>query len=140
MSRDFTRKLQEAAQRGVPEPEQRITLNEYMELVRERPTIAATSYQRVYDMIDARGRMPGAAKDDPLTYGFFADELFGLDSVLEKLVGYFESAGLGHETRKRILLLWGPPGGAKSTIAAMLKRGLEAYSATGRRPGRRLAS
>lgn len=130
MSDDFTRALEEAARKGAAEPDQRLDLNQYMELVRTRPTIASSSYQRVYDLIAARGRRPGATKDDPPTYDFFAAELFGLDPVLEKLVGYFESAGLGHETRKRILLLWGPPGGAKSTIVAALKRGLELYSRT----------
>lgn len=130
MSDDFTRALEEAARKGAAEPDQRLDLNQYMELVRTRPTIASSSYQRVYDLIAARGRRPGAMKDDPPSYDFFAAELFGLDAVLEKIVGYFESAGLGHETRKRILLLWGPPGGAKSTIVASLKRGLELYSRT----------
>jgi len=130
MPSDFSQRLQEAARQGVTAPEERIGLNQYMELVRERPTIAASSYQRVYDLIAAQGVTPGAGRDEAPSYGFFADELFGLDPVLEKLVSYFESAGLGHETRKRILLLWGPPGGAKSTIAASLKRGLEAYSRT----------
>ena len=130
MSREFTRKLEEAAQQGATEPEARISLNEYMGLVHERPTIAASSYQRVHDMIAARGWTPAASKHEAPRYEFFASELFGLDPVLERLTGYFESAGMGHETRKRILLLWGPPGGAKSTIAAALKRGLEAYSRT----------
>ncbi len=130
MSEDFAKALEERARQGVAESGQRIDLNQYMELVKARPTIASSSYQRVFDMIAAKGRTPGATKDDPPSYGFFSAELFGLDPVLEKLVAYFESAGLGHETRKRILLLWGPPGGAKSTIAAALKRGLEAYSAT----------
>jgi serine protein kinase len=45
-------------------------------------------------------------------------------------VRYFETAAQGHETRRRILLLWGPPGGAKSSVAAMLKRGLEDWTQT----------
>ena len=49
---------------------------------------------------------------------------------LDRVVRYFETAAQGHETRRRILLLWGPPGGAKSSIAALLKRGLEAWSRT----------
>src|SRR3954465_5221669 len=130
MSDGFSQRLQEAALQGVAGPEERIGLNQYMEIVRGHPTIASSSYQRVYDMIAAQGVTPGSGRDEATSYGFFADELFGLDPVLEKLAGYFESAALGHETRKRILLLWGPPGGAKSTIAASLKRGLESYSRT----------
>lgn len=46
------------------------------------------------------------------------------------MVRYYETAAQGHETRRRILLLWGPPGGAKSSVAALLKRGLEQWTAT----------
>jgi len=61
-------------------------------------------------------------------YGFFADELFGIERPLQHLVDYFASAARRLEVRKRILLLMGPVGGGKSTIVSMLKRGLEEYS------------
>ena len=65
-----------------------------------------------------------------MSYNFFSPSLFGLDVPLERVVRYFETAAQGHETRRRILLLWGPPGGAKSSVAALLKRGLEGWTAT----------
>src|SRR6266704_849409 len=61
-------------------------------------------------------------------YKFFDGEIFGLDKPLQQVVEYFSSGAQRLEVRKRILLLMGPVGGGKSTIVALLKRGLEAYS------------
>jgi serine protein kinase len=46
-----------------------------------------------------------------------------------ELVDLFRSAAEGYGTDKRILLLHGPVGSSKSTIARLLKKGLEHYSA-----------
>ena len=93
------------------------------------PSIAATAHERIFQMIRAAGWQPGLHAGET-SYGFFAADLYGLDVPLERIVRYFETAAQGHETRRRILLLWGPPGGAKSSVAALLKRGLEAWTAT----------
>ncbi|MCW2952287.1 MAG: protein prkA [Conexibacter sp.] len=124
---DFHRALSEAAKQGPAEPSESISVNEYIERVAAHPSIAATAHQRIHDMIRAAGSRPGKHAGETC-HDFFAAELFGLDVPLDRVVGYFETAAQGHETRRRILLLWGPPGGAKSTVAAMLKRGLEAWS------------
>jgi len=126
---DLRQALELASQQGNAQSEHVIGLNEYIELVKVNPTIAATAHQRIYDMVTAAGSAPGAQPEET-SFNFFADELFGMDVPLERLVRYFDSAAQGHETRRRILLLWGPPGGAKSSVAAMLKRGMEAYSRT----------
>ena len=47
-----------------------------------------------------------------------------------KLVSFFKSAAMGYGTEKRVLLLHGPVGSAKSSIARLLKKGLEHYSKT----------
>ena len=47
-----------------------------------------------------------------------------------QLVNTFKSAALGYGTERRVILLHGPVGSAKSTIARLLKRGLEEYSRT----------
>lgn len=126
---NFKTSLADAAKQGRSEPTEVISLNEYIDRVAERPTIAATAHQRIYDMIKAAGSTDGLHVGET-SYNFFKDELFGLDVPLERLVRNFETAAQGHETRRRILLLWGPPGGAKSTVATMLKRGLEHWSRT----------
>src|SRR5712692_5791946 len=54
--------------------------------------------------------------------------VFGLDIPLMKLVNVFKSAAQHYGTEKRVLLLHGPVGPSKSTIARLLKKGLEAYA------------
>src|SRR3989440_5709779 len=58
------------------------------------------------------------------------DAVFGLDEPLEHLVNAFKSAAKGYGIEKRVLLLHGPVGSSKSTIARLLKKGLEQYSAS----------
>ena len=46
------------------------------------------------------------------------------------MVNAFKSAAKGYGIEKRVLLLHGPVGSSKSTIARLLKQGLERYSGT----------
>jgi len=106
------------------------TFADYIELLRRDPTPAMTAHARVYDMIVAQGV---EEIGDRKRYKFFENEIYGLDRTIEKLVEeYFHSAARRLDVRKRILLLMGPVSGGKSTIVAMLKRGLEQYSRTPR--------
>ena len=112
--------------------EQRIawsgTFAEYVELVRRDPTIARLAHARIYDMITEAGIETDARGQH--TYAFFADEIYGIEGALDQIVEYFHSAAQRLEVRKRILLLMGPVGGGKSSIVALLKRGLERYTRT----------
>ncbi|AOV06808.1 PrkA family serine protein kinase [Sporosarcina ureilytica] len=104
------------------------TFAEYLDIVKERKEVAQTSHSRVYNMIKSAGI---TEKNGNRAYHFFDDEIFGLEKSIEKLVEeYFHPAAKRLDVRKRILLLMGPVSGGKSTIATMLKRGLEAYSKT----------
>ena len=126
---NFKQALADAAKQGPVVKPELITLNEYVDRVAAMPSIAATAHERIFQMIRAAGWTPGLHAGET-SFGFFAADLFGLDVPLERIVRYFETAAQGHETRRRILLLWGPPGGAKSSVAGLLKRGLEAWTAT----------
>ena len=53
------------------------------------------------------------------------DAIFGLDIPLMRLVNVLKSAAYGYGTEKRVLLLHGPVGSSKSTIARQLKSGME---------------
>jgi serine protein kinase len=66
--------------------------------------------------------------DDPFDDG--ADAVFGIDVHLMKLVRVLHAAALGYGPERRVLLLHGPVGSAKSTIARLLKKGIEHYSRT----------
>ncbi|WP_026675098.1 PrkA family serine protein kinase [Alkalihalobacterium bogoriense] len=104
------------------------TFAEYLEMVKERPHIAQTAHSRVYNMIKDAGV---EEVDDKKEFKFFSDQMYGIEDSIEKLVEeYFHSAAKRLDVRKRILLLMGPVSGGKSTLVAMLKRGLEQYSRT----------
>ena len=50
--------------------------------------------------------------------------------ALMRLVNIIKSAALNYGAERRVLLLHGPVGSAKSTIVRLLKKGLEVYSQT----------
>jgi serine protein kinase len=104
------------------------TFEDYIKIVKARPETARTAHARVYDMIASHGIVE---ENGVRKYKFFENEIFGLDSTLEKLVEeYFHSAARRLDVRKRILMLMGPVSGGKSSIVTLLKRGLEEYSKT----------
>lgn len=104
------------------------TFLDYLDLVKKRPEITRLAHARIYDMIVSAGVKN---TENGKKYAFFESEIFGLDKTLERLVeDYFHSAARRLDVRKRILLLMGPVSGGKSTIVALLKRGLERYTRT----------
>ena len=114
------------------------SFEEYLKLVREKPQVCRTAYQRVYDMILSHGREEYIDnKKKIVRYNFFKDEqdggrdaIFGLDIPLMRLVNVFRAAALEYGTEKRIILLHGPVGSSKSTIVRLIKKGIERYSRT----------
>ncbi|MCC2679892.1 MAG: serine protein kinase [Pseudobdellovibrio sp.] len=112
------------------------TFNEYLDLVKANPKITRNAYQRMYDMILEKGTEEYIDfKKHVIRYKFFddaenggKDAVFGLDVQLMKLVNVLKAAALGYGTEKRVILLHGPVGSAKSTICRRLKKGLEEYS------------
>jgi len=111
---------------------------QYLDVVKKDPRVARNAFQRVYEMVLSHGTESYTEYKKNIThYKFFEDPIedgkdaaFGLDVHLMKLVNFLKSAAYGYGTEKRVLLLHGPVGSAKSTIARMLKKGLEAYSKT----------
>ena len=77
----------------------------------------------------ARAR-PGGGSDSLKARELFRRELFGIDEPLSRVVDYFKAAAAGSDVGSRLLLLLGPPSGGKSTLAILMKRGLEEYSRT----------
>ncbi len=111
---------------------------DYLELVRENPGIARNAYQRLYDLVVSYGSTDYTEYkkqiarfkffDDPFDNG--ADAVFGIDVQLMKLVRVLHAAALNYGPERRVILLHGPVGSSKSTIARLFKKGLEAYSRT----------
>ena len=114
------------------------SFDEYLDIVREHPEVTRSAYQRLYDMIMSHGTDEVFEhKEKIIRYRFFndyaakhGDGIFGLDRPLMQLVNAFKSAAKGYGTERRVLLLHGPVGSSKSTIARLIKRGLEDYART----------
>lgn len=114
------------------------TFAEYLEIVKQRPEVTRSAFQRLYDMITSYGSYQvGHPKEGLIRYRFFDDPagdghdaIFGLTRSLTELVNVLKSAALKYGTERRVLLLHGPVGSSKSTIARLMKRGLERYSRT----------
>jgi serine protein kinase len=114
------------------------SFEDYLNLVRQNPKVTRTAFQRIYEMILSYGKTEYIDnKKKLIRYHFFSDErfggrdaIFGLDVPLMKLVNVFKSAAQHYGTERRVLLLHGPVGSSKSTIARLLKKGMEEYSRT----------
>jgi serine protein kinase len=88
-----------------------------------------TSHEYIWDMLLWHGRT-SEGTDTEKARELFKRELFGVDEPLGRVVDYFKAAAAGSDVGRRLLLLLGPPSGGKSTLAILLKRGLEEYSRT----------
>ncbi|MBI2343209.1 MAG: serine protein kinase [Deltaproteobacteria bacterium] len=114
------------------------SFGQYLTLFAGNPKVARSAFQRIYDMILSHGTEEYYEYKKKITrYRFFSDPfthghdaIFGLDIPLMKLVNFFQSAARRYGTERRILLLHGPVGSAKSTVVRLLKKGLEQYSRT----------
>ncbi|HMI90939.1 MAG TPA: serine protein kinase [Polyangiales bacterium] len=114
------------------------SFEDYLRIVQERPEVTRNAFQRVYDMIVSYGEeeyMDSKKKlirypffKDPIDHG--KDAIHGLDIPLMRLVHVLQAASQGYGPERRIILLHGPVGSSKSTIARLLKKGLESYSRT----------
>ncbi len=112
------------------------TFLEYLEQVKQDPSLANLSHRRMYDMMAVPGFTEINPENDPRTqrlygdepirvYNFFKDEFFGMERTLDKIVRYFHSAAMGGEESRQVLYLMGPVGSGKSSLVERFKRGLE---------------
>lgn len=112
------------------------SFEDYLDIVKKDPNVTRTSFQRLYDMVLSYGSenyRDNKKKivhynffDDPVDNGY--DSIFGLDIPLMRLVNVLKSAAYSYGTEKRVILLHGPVGSSKSTIARLFKKGLQRYS------------
>ena len=114
------------------------SLEDYLKLVQDTPRVTRNAFQRIYDMILSHGMDEYSEHKKRITrYRFFRDDkyngrdaVYGIDQSLNHLVDIFKSASRNYGTERRVILLHGPVGSAKSTIVRLLKKGLEEYSHT----------
>lgn len=112
------------------------TLLDYLEKVKEDPSITKLAHERLYGRIMAAGTTSIAETDNlklkrlfkvnsVKIYNFFADEFFGMEYTVEAIVRYFKSASMRGEESRQVLYLMGPVGSGKSSLVEKLKRCLE---------------
>src|SRR5262245_12715696 len=114
------------------------SFEDYLKLIQDNPRVTRNAFQRIYDMILSYGIEEHVEHKKKITrYRFFRDEMhhgrdavYGIDQSLNHLVDIFKSASRNYGTERRVILLHGPVGSAKSTIVRLLKKGLEEYSRT----------
>jgi len=104
----------------------------YLVEVQRDPRLARNAYQRLFDTIVSYGVDASPAEsgrpphyhffDDPFDEG--RDAIFGIEHSLAELVSHLRAAAYSLGPERRVLLMHGPVGSSKSTIARLLKRGL----------------
>jgi serine protein kinase len=112
------------------------SFEDYLKLIQENPRATRNAFQRIYDMLLSHGVEEHVEHKKKITrYRFFRDyahngrdAVYGIDQSLSHLVDIFKSASRNYGTERRVILLHGPVGSAKSTIVRLLKKGLEEYS------------
>ena len=111
-----------------------MSFEDYLSLVYEKPKLARSSYQYLYDMIVSKGTSKiEKYRKTYIHYNFFDDKnipVFGLEETLHQIVQFFKGAAGKYGPERRVLLLHGPVGSSKSTILRCIKKGLESYSLT----------
>ena len=116
--------------------EWRGTLLDYLEKVKEDPSLTMLAHTRLYNMLMSEGtsnlldsddsRVKRLYKDENLkVYNFFKDEFFGIERTIAQIARYFHSASLKGEESRQVLYFMGPVGSGKSSLVERLQRGLE---------------
>lgn len=104
---------------------------DYLNIVKEHPEVAQFASGRIYNMIMKSGvsEVPEVDKikgyEDLVKYNFFDGNIFGTLEPIHDLMRFLKAASHKTETGKRVLLMVGPVSSGKSTIASLIKKGLE---------------
>jgi len=116
-----------------------ISFSDYLALVVKEPWITRNTFQLVHDMMLSSGVEHAIMPGKPIKhrYSFFENEefvgpftVFGQQKAKENLVEKIDNASRGLEASKRLWILLGPPGAAKSRSMDGIKRALSLYSAS----------
>lgn len=117
--------------------EEVISFTEFLDLIKKEPWVTRNSTQLLHDMVLSRGVEHSMITGKPVkhTYHFFEDPqmvgpfvVFGQQKAKENLIEKIHNASRGLESTKRLWILLGPPGSAKSRSMDGIKSALHQYS------------
>ena len=117
--------------------EEILPFSDYLDLLTREPWVARDSMQLLHDMLLSAGVEYNISPGKPLKhrYKFFEKEeligpyvVFGQQRAKENLVEKIDNASRGAEAGKRLWILLGPPGAAKSRSMDAIKHALHQYS------------
>jgi len=104
---------------------------DYLYKVQKNPDIATFAPGRIYNMIMSYGTedvdesLKTRGYEDLVRYKFFDNKIYGSLESIHDLMKFMKASARRTETGKRVLLMVGPVSSGKSTIASLIKRGLE---------------
>ncbi|GLS25628.1 PrkA family serine protein kinase [Marinibactrum halimedae] len=120
-------------ERYVATQEEEMSIQEYLELCKQKPSVYATAAERML-MAIGEPELVDTSRDSRLSrifsnkvikrYKAFGD-FYGMEECIEQIVSFFKHAAQGLEEKKQILYLLGPVGGGKSSLAEKLKALME---------------
>ncbi|MGH9323970.1 MAG: hypothetical protein ACRD3V_29305 [Vicinamibacteria bacterium] len=114
-----------------------LTFPEYLDLVKGEPWTTRNTFQLLHDMLLSSGVERTIVPGKPIKhrYAFFEDAnrvgmfvVFGQQKAKENLLEKIDNASRGLEASKRLWILLGPPGAAKSRSMDGIKTALNHYS------------
>lgn len=117
-----------------PQKAEELTMGEYLEKVKETPSIAANAAGRVLNAIRSYGVTTEAdpfsqSGDRNEVYSYFKS-FYGIEDNIAQMMSHLKLAASGGDASRRLLLLVGPPGSGKSNIVTELQDALIAYTHT----------
>jgi serine protein kinase len=114
-----------------------LSFTEYLDMVKEQPWITRNVQQLVHDMIQRSGCDYKIIYGAPLKqkWKFFTDTsavgnniVYGQTKAKENMLANLSNSAKGLEASKRLWILLGPPGSAKSRTMEAIKNSLKVYS------------
>ena len=127
--------LENSSKRNVSE--EILSFDEYLQLIQQEPWVTRDTFQLLHDMLLSSGVDHAISPGKPIKhhYQFFENServgayvVFGQQKAKENLVEKINNASRGLEASKRLWILLGPPGAAKSRSMEGIKLALKQYS------------
>jgi serine protein kinase len=104
---------------------------DYLQIVKDTPDVANFAPGRIYNMVMKYGidevdtSFKTRGYEDLVRYKFFDNKIFGTLEPIHDLMRFLKASARRTETGKRIMIMVGPVASGKSTIASLIKKGLE---------------